>query len=140
MEWLYVKPLDSDEQVKKFEKKYNVNFPSEFTDFIVKHNGARPDPYLIDAEKKKEIPAKGFLSFNLMDKPEDIWSTYDTLKSKLPVNIIPFMGDEGGNYFCIDLDPLEEIRRIVYWEHEMGTIQLVANGFQGFLEKFYDFD
>ncbi|OBW57020.1 hypothetical protein A9986_09740 [Solibacillus silvestris] len=46
--------------------------------------------------------------------------------------------DEGGNYFCLDLDPLEEESSIVYWSHERNEIEKVANNLNLFLDAFYE--
>lgn len=139
MEWILKKELSDKEKVEAFEKQYNIKFPKEFKDLIEQHHAARPDPYIIDAESTKEIPAKALLSFDESHKPEDIWSSFKAIKERVPVNVIPFMSDEGGNYFCFDFDPLENEVAIVYWSHEGSTLEHVADNLQQFIDKFYDF-
>lgn len=139
MKWLFKKKLVDSASIKEFETTYHIRLPEELKELISEANGARPNPYIIDAETTKEIPAKALLSFNQTDTPEDIWSTYDAIKHKLPHNIIPFMSDEGGNYFCLDLDPLETQHPIVYWHHEKKDLEVVATNLTVFLHSFYDF-
>lgn len=133
------KALVDETKIEVFENQYNVKFPQVFKKLVANYNAARPDPYIVDAEKTKEIPAKALLSFNESDSPEDIWSSYEAIKDRLPINIVPFMSDEGGNYFCLDLDPLEDESSIVYWSHERNEIEKVANNLNLFLDAFYDF-
>ncbi|MER2107075.1 MAG: SMI1/KNR4 family protein [Solibacillus sp.] len=139
MKWILKKQLTDEKTIEKFEQQYNVKFPLQFKVLVTNNNAARPEPYIIDAEKTKEIPAKALLSFDEHHKPEDIWSSYEAIKGRLPVNIIPFMSDEGGNYFCLDLDPLEEVKAIVYWSHEGNQVEKVADNLEEFISKFYDF-
>ncbi|WP_050179703.1 SMI1/KNR4 family protein [Domibacillus robiginosus] len=139
MEWILKKELKEKQKVETFEKLYKIGFPQEFKELIEQHHAARPEPYLIDAENTKEIPAKSLLSFNESDKPEDIWSSYQAVKERLPVNVIPFMSDEGGNYFCFDLDPLENEAPIVYWSHENSKVEYVADNLEQFIKRFYGF-
>lgn len=139
MEWIYKKELENVNKIEEFETKYNVKFPVEFKTFVIENHAARPEPYLIDAEITKEIPVKAILSFDEKHKPEDIWSSYEAIKNSLPVNVIPFMSDEGGNYFCFDLDPLMDEASIVYWSHEGRKQENVADNFKGFVENFYDY-
>lgn len=139
MKWLYKKVLTDVSSIEEFEKQYQVKFTQSFKDFIIENHAARPEPYIIDAEKIKEVPAKSLLSFDKAHKPEDIWSTYEAIKDRLPVNVVPFMSDEGGNYFCIDLDPLNDVEEILYWMHETNHVQKVALNLNEFIMKFYDF-
>ncbi|MFJ8234190.1 SMI1/KNR4 family protein [Ureibacillus sp. NPDC094379] len=139
MEWILKKELNDQQKISAFEQQYQLKFPQQFKELVMQHHAARPEPYIIDAEITKEIPAKALLSFDENHKPEDIWSSYEAIKDRLPVNIIPFMSDEGGNYFCFDFDPLEEEANIVYWTHENNNIQFVAQNLQQFIGKFYDF-
>lgn len=133
------KTLADITKIEAFEKQYNVKFPLEFKELVASNNAARPEPYIVDAETTKEIPAKALLSFNESDCPEDIWSSYEAIKDRLPVNVVPFMSDEGGNYFCMDVDPLEDGQAILYWSHEGNQMEKVANNLEDFTTNFYDF-
>lgn len=139
MEWILNKELQDHQKVEAFEKQYNITFPKDFKKLVQQHHASRPEPYIVDAEETKEIPAKSLLSFNDSDRPEDIWSSYEAVKERLPVNVIPFMSDEGGNYFCFDLDPLENEAPIVYWSHENSKVEHVADNLEQFINRFYDF-
>ena len=139
MKWLFKKELVNLSLLTEFEKQYNVTFPQYFKDFLIENHASRPDPYIIDAEKTIEIPVKALLSFNKEDKPEDIWSSYSAIQDRLPNNMIPFMSDEGGNYICIDLDPLSDAEEILYWTHENNQLQKITTTLEEFQQKFYDF-
>ncbi|MFB5089472.1 SMI1/KNR4 family protein [Psychrobacillus sp. PGGUH221] len=138
MEWILQKPLQSLQEVKRFEEKYEVKFPKSFNDVVIAYNAGRPRPNVFDTTTKKEIVAKALLSFDAHHL-ENIWETTSNLQKRLPANIIPFMSDQFGNYICFEFDPLEDEPLVVFWHHELGLdqVQQVAPTFRQFLANFY---
>lgn len=139
MKWVLEKPLETLDEVHRFEKQYAIKFPEGFIDVVSKYNAGRPRPNVFDSLEEKELIAKSLLSFNVTHL-DNIWDTTLNLKKRFPINIIPFMLDQFGNYVCFEFDPLEEEPLIVFWHHEqeMEGFQKVANKFDEYLAMFYE--
>ncbi|GEN81840.1 SMI1/KNR4 family protein [Sporosarcina luteola] len=139
MKWVLEKELKDDHAIERFEKLYGYKLPNDYKKVVKKHNAGRPRPNVFDTATRKELVAKSLLSYD-EEHLDNIWSTYQNLKNRLPANALPFMGDQFGNYICFMFDPLEDEPTIVFWQHELGSesVQVIASNFEEFLQGFYE--
>lgn len=133
MEWKYVKPLSSEGNINEFESLVKYSFPDEFKNCVLCNNGGRPCKRVFntDVQKKREI--KTFLSFNKEDK-ETVWKIQDWNKEELLRKYVAFAIDNFGNLVCFDINS----SRIVFFNHENGKMEQIADNFTEFMESLYE--
>lgn len=139
MRWLFVKELSNIDNLTKFELKYKLNFPISFKEKVMEYNGGRPRPNTFDTIETKERVVKGLLSFNEEDR-DNIWSTYENIKDRLPDQLVPILSDPFGNYICFDFDPLLKEPRIIFWDHETSEIEKITKSFPEFIDSLYELE
>jgi hypothetical protein len=103
------KPVHED-AIYAFEEKYNLKLPSDYKMLVRVHNGISlmgTDIYGI---------AKSDNSYSLEDCY--VFEHYK-VENKMPLHLIPFSPDGGGNHYCFDTrfcnNPLS---CIVFWQHD----------------------
>ena len=133
MEWKYVKTLSSVECIDEFENLVEYSFPDEFKNCILSSNGGRPSKRMFDTDIQKERAIKSFLSFNKDDK-ETVWKIQDWKKEELSSRYVAFPIDNFGNLVCFDIYS----NKIVFFDHENGEIELIADNFTEFMECLYE--
>lgn len=133
MEWKYVKPLSSVENISEFETLVNYTFPSDFKQCIEENNGGRPNKRAFDTTVCKERELKSFLSFNHDDK-ETVWKIFDWNKDELSGKYIAFAIDHFGNLICFNSANDE----IIFLNHENTSVELIAENFTEFLNNLYE--
>ncbi len=130
MEWKYVKPLVSEENINEFECLVKYAFPEEFRDCVKKNNGGRPSRKSFDTDMGKEHALKSFLSFNKDDR-ETVWKIHEWNKEELKDRYVAFAVDNFGNLICFDA----ENDKIVFVNHEDLRVEIAADNFGDFMDK-----
>ena len=126
----YIKELLSENFIQEYENKAQVKLPQDFCEFIKLNNGGRPERELYDTYRMKERGIKKFLSFNKDDK-ESVWMAL-SLDNNFVGHYAPFAIDNYGNWLVFS-----KKGKVVFYNHEDETIELVANSFSEFLQKLY---
>lgn len=129
--WKYVKYLNDEDVVDKFLKQNNLKIPTEVISCIEEHNGGRPSPNIFVTSTKKEYIFKSLLSYNTNDK-ETIYMCYPGIFQEK--ELFPIASDPAGNFICIDL---KDNNSIIFFEHESGKKEFIANDFVNFLNNLY---
>lgn len=133
MEWKYVKPLSSTENINEFESLVKYSLPDEFKNCILCNNGGRPSKKVFDTDTQKERAIKSFLSFNKEDK-ETVWKIQDWNREDLSGKYVAFAIDNFGNLVCFEINS----NKIVFFNHENGKIEQIADNFINFMECLYE--
>ena len=133
MEWKYVKILSSVGCIDEFENLVEYSFPDEFKNCILSNNGGRPSKRKFDTDTQKERAIKSFLSFNREDR-ETVWKIQDWNKDVLSRKYAAFAIDNFGNLVCFDISN----NKIVFYDHENGEIEQIADNFTEFMERLYE--
>jgi hypothetical protein len=133
IQWKYVKTLESKSAIDAFETETQYRFSDAFKTCVRENNGGRPVPCAFDTEKTKGRAMKSLLSFNESDASNmraingagigDIGKAY-----------IAFASDNFGNLLCFD----RAGGRVVFWDHETGAVERVADDFAAFLQSLYE--
>lgn len=126
--WKYVKPLENQNSVSELEKNIGISLPLDIQQIFQKYNNGRPSLKLFDTSKEVECEFKKLLSLNTSDA-ENI---YDFLKLESKFKeLVPIASTPSGNLICL------YDGKIVYWNHELDSIEELSNSFTNFLEKLY---
>lgn len=133
MEWKYVKPLSSEDNINEFECLVKYAFPEDFRECIKKYNGGRPQKKIFDTDTTKERALKSFLSFNKNDR-ETVWRIYEWNKQELGDRYVAFAVDNFGNLICFDANN----DHIVFLNHENLGVEKVADDFMEFINKLHE--
>jgi hypothetical protein len=130
MNWKYVKPLESTENIDRFECLVKYAFPDDFRRCVQEHNGGRPERRVFDTNKARERVMKSFLSFNRGDL-ETVWDIREWNREELGERYIAFAIDNFGNLIAFDADT----DHIVFINHEDMTVEQIADSFVKFMAK-----
>lgn len=133
MEWKYVKPLSSVENINEFECLVRYSFPKDFKIYVEEKNGGRPNKKAFDTNIHKGHELKSFLSFNKEDK-ETVWKIFNGNKEELSDRYIPFAIDNFGNLICFNVDN----DNIVFINHEDKNVEIAAENFTEFINGLYE--
>ena len=142
--------LETSEQlqaadIKTVEATFNIRLPIDFTKHYLEFNGGYPEKADFTWQNNQgttrincffSIKHEGFNSLE---------STYQQLvidEEYLPIGIVPFAADDGGNFFCIsarkgDYDCVYYCNNDHYEmrENEGDYLELLTSSFNGFLSN-----
>ncbi|MDO6429025.1 SMI1/KNR4 family protein [Flavitalea sp. BT771] len=129
--------------IERAEKELDVFFPLEFVEHYLRYNGGLPekDKFIWQDGGKTRINCfssikdAGFVSL------EETYRDLIILESYLPIGIIPFGTDDGGNSFCISAR--KEDHGFVYYcnddhyntENKEECLTLIDKSFKHFIDN-----
>ena len=136
--WILSTPT-SNTALEDAEKTLNVIFPKEYSELVLKHNSAYPEPYCVFVNGKERI-FESLLSINKTDS-ENIFEYSEIVSENCGKDLVAFGSDPFGNYWCFDYNNENEEPVIVYYDHESAfeyedyEPQFVCNTFRELLES-----
>lgn len=101
-------PCD-EKLIAGFEIKYNLNLPADFKLLLKKHNGV--DLFGTNIYGIKEINSRYSLE-------ECYVFEHFEVENKMPAHLVPFSPDGGGNHYCFETNPNNDLCPIVFWQHD----------------------
>ena len=119
----------SEEVIAAAENQFGIKLPADIKKVFMVSNNGRPSACLFDSPKAKEHVMKKLLSFNKEDV-ENIYKAKSVLDNE-DMSLFPLANDPSGNLICL------RDNKIVYWHHETGEVEFLANTFTEFLNKLY---
>lgn len=119
----------SEEVITAAESQFGVKLPADVKKVFMAFNNGRPSACLFDSPKAKEHVMKKLLSFNKKDI-ENIYMAKAVLDNDNKT-LFPLANDPSGNLICLSNN------KIVYWHHETGEVEFLANTFTEFIESLY---
>ena len=135
LEWKLAYPIDNDSAINKIEGILGKELPNEFREVIIKNNEGSPNKSNFKTDTGTEHVFCNLISFN-EDEEINVFNTMKILGSNgLKKEMFPFGEDPFGNYICLyyQADNVE----VVFWDHETGRIEKIADSFSKFLESLY---
>lgn len=131
--------LEAD--IRNVKHKLGVSFPEQIVQHYLQYNGGAPDPYCFVIEDGTVLMVQEFLAIKYGNITLEY--TYNTLTNNdapIPVNLIPFASDPGGNYFCFDQD---DKGSIYYYDAEhyddpKRAFRKISNSLDDFLNRLKD--
>lgn len=130
MEWKYKIPLKDTSIFAKIEQERNGKIPEELKNFVQEHNAATPSMIRFPVGNVERIFG-AVLSFNQDDHDAD--TVFSALRAVTDKELLPFGIDPFGNYICCHLKNHE----ILFWDHETGKNEAVAQTLEDFLALLY---
>ena len=139
----------SDAEIAEFERKLNIQLPSEYRTFLLTNNVCEPVPNLIFISKEQgEGEVRYFLGFSDKNYFSLDWFV-DIYKDKgfprITAETIPIGIDSGGNLYCI-VTQRENYGAIFFWDHDWenegnpdnSNMYLLASSFSDFLDHLHE--
>lgn len=146
----------TESEISALEQHIGHPLPSEYREFLLQHNGGKPDPDALtinifgDDEENVVFclfpvrdPAVGTIDVEEMDQLYDwpLHCAWDDLQSDLKNlyekqfehPLLPIGTDGSTNYYCIELSG-DDRGSVYFLESEMADTQKLADSFTDFLE------
>lgn len=121
----------SQRDIALLQQKLGEPLPSEFVEFIARHDGAEPETNIFRCGTANESGVNGFIPV------KEIASEMQRIEN-LPSRSFPVAWAEGGNYVYIDQ---AENGAVFFWDHERPDCSAkLSSSFQSFLELLEPFD
>jgi hypothetical protein len=143
------------ERLATLERELKVPLPADYRDFLLKHNGGRPDlqrfTFTPEGDEEQESVVEWF--FAVHDQPyepdegwepgedddfmpyfaqplDDVWKDF---RSERPgTNTLPIGRDPCANLICLGYTGAE-VGRVYFYDHEVGMLYPIAATFTEFL-------
>ena len=120
--------------------------PVDYVDFLMSHNGGRPEPSICKSIDGKKYVVDDLLALSYKLKfGSSITNYMNVYRDRIPGQSLPIGNSPGGDVYLLDLRK-DEFGSIIYWQHELesngiGThyyanLKKVANSFSDFLNQF----
>lgn len=139
------KPINESD-IERVEREFNINFPAEFKEHYLQYNGGYPekDIYVWSGGERTTINTFSSIKEKRFTNLEEMYRDLVVLESYLPIGIIPFATDDGGNLFCISAR--EEDYGSVYYhnndhyniEMKGSALTLLDHSFKHFIDNLTD--
>lgn len=127
LKWEYVEPLNK-KNISKIENYFNVDLPEDYKKALKNCNRGKPNKDKFDIDSRKEC---------VLDYMIDLENTIKTAKAIEEYEIIPIAKDPFGNLIGYQLGEDNEIKQIVFWDHENMSITPISKTFDDFLKMLY---
>jgi hypothetical protein len=121
-------------------------FPQAYRDFLLAHNGGRPDEGVFpiqDPPHDHHGLLHSFLCISPRD-PYDLLAWVRDYRGRIPSNLVPVAVDQAGNLIVLSVAG-PDIGKVYFWDHELETgqgetpsyenVHPVADSFQAFLDS-----
>lgn len=114
----------------EFETKYNVPLPNDYKTFIKRTNGLDFMGVTIYGIYEDSVSLEGSYKFEHFE-----------VDNEMPVNLIPFSPDGGGNHYCFDSNNCTDAScKIIFWQHDISCNQnnlpeIVNNSFAEWVKE-----
>lgn len=127
-----------------FEAFVDGNFPKEYKDFLLEHNGGYPVPNYFNIPSIKDSSIVDCLyHLHSRDSTNCLTRKYKVFRDRMPPEIIPIGSDPGGNQICMAITG-KHYGTIYFWDHECeadeekpsySNVHIVASRFSEFLSS-----
>ncbi|HEU4323598.1 MAG TPA: SMI1/KNR4 family protein [Roseiflexaceae bacterium] len=107
----------NQEELKLFEDEFNISLPEKYKNFIITHNGGRPEKGIFQIQSMDDIGILNWFFGVNVKSNYDLAKHIRDYKEYLPSGIIPVAEDPGGNFICISVEP-ENRGAVYYWDQE----------------------
>ena len=96
-------PALSEADLESLEAKLGVVLPVAYRQFLMTHNGGRPEPDGVDVPGYDETDVQVLFGLGRTIESSCIEWNLDTLANRLPSGLVPVATDSGGNVFLLSL-------------------------------------
>lgn len=142
------KPLTA-EDLKRTENRINIDFPAQYRNFLLKHNGGHPEPSVFKFKcegQEAEIAAVAYFLAIYDGKEENFLDYLKTYEDRIPSGLMPIARDPGGNVILIGTKDAH-LGKIYFWQQDFepetpdfSNICSIADSFDEFFNSLFDPD
>ena len=119
------------EFIYNVEKEINYTFVEDYKNHLLKHTSLKPENILGLANGTEKL-VRYFYSMDPNSKTYIL--KFQNFDSELKDKLVPFAELEFGDTLCFE----RETNKIVIYNHETDTIDVVANDWNNFIKELYD--
>ena len=140
-----------EEKFRSFAKKYSLNFPESYIEFLRRNNDSEMESNIIEGTEELGIYVRYFYGTTDNDY-SDIEMVYKNYIMRMPSKCIPIADADFGNEICMSLKD-ENYGKIYFWDHESMDTDYdekcnltfedmipLADSFENLLDKIIPFD
>ncbi len=114
------------------EKEINYIFVEDYKNYLLKHTSLKPEKNILGLANGTEKLVRYFYSMDPYSKTYIL--KFQNFDSELKDKLVPFAELEFGDTLCFE----RETNKIVIYNHETDTIDVVANDWNSFIKELYD--
>ena len=120
------------EFIYNVEKEINYTFVEDYKNHLLKHTSLKPEKNILGLANGTEKLVRYFYSMDPNSKTYIL--KFQNFDSELKDKLVPFAELEFGDTLCFE----RETNKIVIYNHETDTIDVVANDWNNFIKELYD--
>lgn len=126
-----IEKLDSEilEYISNVEKEINYTFAEEYKKYLLKHSSLKPEKNVLGLSNGTEKLVRYFYSMEPNSKTYIL--KFQNIDSELKDKLVPFAELEFGDTLCFE----RGTNKIVVYNHETDTFDVVANDWNIFVKK-----
>lgn len=133
--WKLSNKLNDRTQIVKLEEVIGKSLPPDYVNCVSENNRGRPSRHAFETPKGVRV-FNNLLSLH-EDENENIFKIYQYISEETErADILPFARDPFGNYICFDFS--KDPASIVFWDHEVRTIEAVCKSFTDLVNMLHD--
>jgi hypothetical protein len=121
----------SEPELAAVESRFDFEFPLEYREAALRHGLVSPTIALLDVIVDDEHHMADLSQ--MLPADEMISRTEDWRDMGLPLDMVAYATDCGGNLFCFRTDGSPNI---FYFDHDFGTLETVAPSFTAWIEAY----
>jgi len=129
-----IEKLDSEilEYISAVEKEINYEFPNEYKEYLLKTSSLKPEKNVLRLENGNEKVLRCLLSMD--PNSTNYILKFQKFDSELESKLVPFALLEFGDILCFE----RETNKIVYYNHELDSTEIIADNWNNFINELYD--
>lgn len=118
--------------ISNVEKEINYTFSEEYKEYLVKQSSLKPEKNILGLSNGIEKLVRYFYSMDPNSKTYIL--KFQSFDSELKDKLVPFAELEFGDTLCFE----RESNKIVVYNHELDTVDIIANDWNNFIKELYD--
>lgn len=140
----------NEEEIKLFEKRYNVTLPPDYKQFLLENNGGKPEVRRFETKDGKMTSSLMILFPLSEDAQPNLISVYNEFNQKgiIPPNFLAIGDDPIENKICISISG-NNFGAVYYWSLDMEDVHednyiptetnfsIVAESFTDFMNSLF---
>ena len=98
-------PVDR-KTIEEFERRNKIRLPADYIEFLLAHNGGRPEPECFPILGLQFNPfgsIDSFYALNSAIRACDLQFVLSDIPDSVPVGIVPIASNGSGDHICLDL-------------------------------------
>ena len=137
--------------LRVLEKYWNINFPEDYREFLLKNNGGIPEKDCFSFKEREDgSDLRCFLGI-YPDQHSNLLDFLKIYKDRILDYMFPIGYDSAGNLILISVKNSDR-GKIYFWDHELeadmdrgevadySNLTLIADSFDEFINSLYDYE